>query len=247
VAASSAKGHARSTLWSELRSFLTLHRTREMLRGRLGRGVAVGIGLLYGLLALLAGSMLQFGPTGASRTTVQVLSNPYSPAWWNYPALLVTAPGGILVLPFFATLSMLVVSVGVGVGMGAGLLLAVRFVRSWRLARSRSGFSSSLVGLTPAMVALLTLGACCSTSAAAAGSIGAIAVASGTTYNQIILNSWILNVFQVAVLAAALLAQEKLIGIFGEWVPSLSKNPVPAADSPSDSRVPAVLPTEESA
>ncbi|HKN06862.1 MAG TPA: hypothetical protein VJ021_04570 [Thermoplasmata archaeon] len=205
---------------SRLVSLLTLHRTRAILRSRRGRWVATSIGVVYGFVALLAGYMLQIVPTGASGTSAQVLTNSYSPAWWNYPAVLVVTPGGILVLPFLATVSMVLVSIGVGVGMGAGILLAARFFRTWKLARAGRGLASPLAGLTPAMVALLTLGACCSTSAAAAGSIGAIAEVSGTSYDQILLNSWILNVFQVAVLGIALIAQEYLIGVFSNLAKS---------------------------
>ncbi|HXQ79061.1 MAG: hypothetical protein WB788_02290 [Thermoplasmata archaeon] len=205
---------------ARLLSLLTLRRTRGLLRSRRAKSVAIVIAVAYGFIALLAGYMLQIVPTGASGTTARVLTNSYSPAWWNYPAVLVVTPGGILVLPFLATVSMVLVSIGVGVGMGAGLLLATQFFRTWKLARAGRGLVSPLAGLTPAMVALLTLGACCSTSAAAAGSIGAIAEVSGTSYDQILLNSWILNVFQVAVLGIALLAQEYLIGVFSSLAKS---------------------------
>jgi len=203
---------------SRLFSLLTLERTRATLRSRAGRLVATTVALLYGVIALFAGYMLQIAPTGATGTTARVLTNSYSPAWWNYPAVLVTTPGGILVLPFVATVSMVLVSIGVGVGMGAGILLAARFYRTWERAKRAGGLVSPLAGLTPAMVALLTLGACCSTSAAAAGGIGAIAEVTGTSYNQILLNSWILNVFQVGVLAIALIAQEQLISVYSKLV-----------------------------
>jgi len=176
--------------------------------------------------------MLQVGPTGASGTTVTVLTNSPSPAWWNYPALVVITPGGILALPFLATLSMVLMSVGVGVGMGAGLVLATRLVRSWRTARASGGLASSLAGLTPAMVALLTLGACCSTSAAAVGAIGALAEAGGTSYNEILLNSWALNLAQLAVLGVALLAQEQLIRVYGNLVEPSSRSTAHGADEP---------------
>jgi len=188
----------------------------------------VAIALSYGVLALLAGYMLEFVRTGSSGVTVEVLSNPYSPAWWNYPALIVISPGGVLALPFFATISMVIVSIGVGLGMGAGLLVAVRFFRTWKAARTGGRSATSLAGMTPAMVAVLTLGACCSTSAAAAGGIGAVAVASGTTYDQLLLNSWFLNVFQIVVLAVALLAQEMLISVYDSLLQS-SPNAGPAA------------------
>ncbi len=207
-----------------LLSLLSLSRTRATVRSSRGKAIVAGIGVAYGLVALLAGYMLELVRTGASGTTVVVLTNPYSPAWWNYPALIVITPGGVLALPFFATFSMVVVSFGVGLGMGAGLLVAVRFFRSWRSAKASGRPATSLAGMTPAMVAVLTLGACCSTSAAAAGGIGAVAVASGTTYTQILLNSWFLNVFQMVVLAIALLAQELLISMYDSLLQGSSES-----------------------
>ncbi|HLN51344.1 MAG TPA: hypothetical protein VK455_04760 [Thermoplasmata archaeon] len=222
-----------------LLAILTLRRTRAVVRSRGGRLVVAGIALAYAFIALLAGYMLEFARTGASGVSAEVLTNRYSPAWWNYPAVLVVAPGGVLALPFLATVAMVVVSMGVGLGMGAGLILAVRFVRSWRTVKASGGTGSPLAGLTPAMVAVLTLGACCSTSAAAAGGIGAIAEASGTTYNQILLNSWYLNVFQVAVLGLALIAQEQLIAVYGNLLGTSAETPrrVPNATRRAASRV----------
>ncbi|MGD0256906.1 MAG: hypothetical protein ABSB90_03375 [Thermoplasmata archaeon] len=162
-----------------LGSLLTLRRTRAEVRGVRAKLAVTAIAVGYGFVALLAGYMLEFVRTGASTPTVAVLTNPYSPAWWNYPALIVVTPGAVLVLPLLATISMAVVSIGVGLGMGAGLLVAIRFFRSWRAARTMEGQVPLLAGMTPAMVALLTLGACCSTSAAAAGALGAVASITG--------------------------------------------------------------------
>ena len=80
-------------------SLLTLKHTRATLRGGRGRMIATSIAIFYGSIALIAGFMLQVGPTGASGTTVRILTNSYSPAWWNYPAVLVTTPGGSSYFP----------------------------------------------------------------------------------------------------------------------------------------------------
>lgn len=198
-----------------LLDLLTLSRTRRVLRVRGGRTLAVLVALIYGLVALVVGSMLEFVPTGASTLSVQTIYDPLSPEWWNYPALLLVAPEGILVLPFFASLSMLVVSIGVGIGMGAGLLVAVRVYRDWKRSKAQGRSVGSMAGLTPAMVALLTLGACCSTSFAAAAGIGAVAMASGVTLTLLQLNNWYLNVLQILVLGIALIAQEGLLKLYG--------------------------------
>jgi hypothetical protein len=197
-----------------LSAWLTLRQTRALLRGKGAKAIAVGVGGVYAVVSLLVGLMLEIVPTGVHSTTVTLLTGAYEPDWWNYPALLVVGPNGVLALPFFPTLSMIVVSIGVGLGMSAGLLVAVRLLRERKAARRGSGTASTLAGMTPAMVAVLTLGACCSTSAAAAAGIGAVAQASGTTYDQLLVNSWYLNVFQMVVLGVALLAQEQLLSIY---------------------------------
>ncbi len=198
-----------------LLSVLTLSRSRKLIRSAIGRSLAISIALVYGFISLVVGLMLIFGPTGTTSTQVEVITNPYVLQWWNYPAVLVIAPGGVLELPFFDTVSTILVSIGVGIGMSAGILLAMRIVRQRRQSASGAGAATTLASLTPAMVALLTLGACCSTTAAAAAGIGAVAQASGTTYSQLLLNSWYINVFQLAVLTMALLAQEQLIRVYG--------------------------------
>jgi len=98
--------------------------------------------------------------------------------------------------------------------MAAGLRLAYRLWRRRRVnGSSGTAVSTSLAGLTPAMVALLTLGACCSTTAAAAAGIETLAQASGYGPDQILVSSWYLNIFQLAVLGIALLAQEELLSV----------------------------------
>jgi hypothetical protein len=219
-----------------LASVLTLSRTRKLIRNAMGRGLAISIALVYGFISLVVGLMLIFGPTGVTSTQVEVITNPYVLQWWNYPAVLVIAPGGVLELPFFDTVSTVLVSMGVGIGMSAGIMLALRIVRQRRQAPSGAGAATTLASLTPAMVALLTLGACCSTTAAAAAGIGAVAQASGTTYSQLLLNSWYLNVFQLAVLALALLAQEQLLRVYGGVFGLGDGSGVPGQARPSPSR-----------
>ncbi len=192
----------------------SLRRTRGQFRRPRETLLAVAIGGVYAIAALLVGQMLEIGPTGSTTTYFQVLRDPNSLQWWNYPALVVVTPHWLLALPFLATLAMGIVSAGVGLGMGAGLLLGIRVLRARRPALGRAGALSSLAGLTPGLLVLLTLGACCSTTAAAVAGIGAIAQSGGTTVNNLLLNTWYLNAFQIGVLWVALLAQEQLIGVY---------------------------------
>lgn len=196
-------------------SLATLERSRAELRGRWARVLAVAVAVVYGFVALQVGLMLTFGPTGQTTTTIFLLwGNGYA-AWWNYPALLVIFPGGLLALPFFATVVMVLVSIGVGIGMTVGIVLTARLLRKRRRELRGPASTGAAVGLTPAMIALVTLGACCSTTAAATAGIGALAQASGTTLDTVLLNNWYIGVFQLVVLWVALVAQEQLLAVYG--------------------------------
>ncbi len=195
----------------------TLPRSRELLRGTRGAWLLVAsIAILYGFVSMLVGLMLELGPTNFRTTSVTVLltAGPGDP-WWNYPALLVVAPNAVLALPFFATLSMVLVSLGVGLGMAVAVVLSLRLLRQRRRALGTPAGLGTVAGLTPAMIALVTLGACCSTTAAATAGIGLAAQASGTTLAALLVNTWYLGVFQIVVLGAALLAQEQLAEVYG--------------------------------
>jgi hypothetical protein len=214
---------------------LLLPRSRAILRTPMGRALTVSVAFVYGFISLLVGNMLSFGPTFATGTVVQILEPGSSPQWWNFPALVVIAPGGTLILPFFATVTMVVVSIGVGIGMSVGIVLAVRLLRQRTKQLGGPTAVGSLAGLTPAMLALVTLGACCSTTAAATAGIGAVAQASGSSTTALLANSaWYLGVFQMVVLFVALLAQEQLLTVygilFGLETTSISPAPVPRVD-----------------
>ncbi|HKV90867.1 MAG TPA: hypothetical protein VJQ43_06735, partial [Thermoplasmata archaeon] len=138
--------------------------------------------------------------------------------------------------PFLATVTMIVVSIGVGIGMSVGLVLAYRLLRQGREGAGRSATFGSVTGLTPAMIALVTLGACCSTTAAATAGIGVVAQASGTTLQNVLANSWYLNVLQVGVLWVALIAQEQLLTVYGRIFRVDEPAPSVEATVPVDAR-----------
>jgi hypothetical protein len=175
--------------------------------------------LLYVIGSVFVGGMLVLGnfPGGYSWTVLW--NGPPGTGTWNYPGLLVVAPWGVVSLPFFATLSMLVVSVGVGLGMTVAFLLVVRLLKPKREGAAGSSSAGAVAGLTPAMISLVTLGACCSTTAAATAGVGLVAQASGTSSSNLLLNNWYLGVFQIVVVWIALLGQELLLivyaGLFG--------------------------------
>ncbi|MCI4365877.1 MAG: hypothetical protein L3K10_07470 [Thermoplasmata archaeon] len=208
---------------------LTLREIRSFIRRSSARGGVVFFGLLYVLGSLFIGGMVVFGNIqgGYQVTALWGSANGGS---WNYPGLLIVAPWGVVSLPFFATFAMIVVGVGVGLGMTVAFLLGLQLLRPRTEGRGRTGASGALAGLTPAMISLVTLGACCSTTAAATAGVGLVAQASGTSVSNLLVNNWYLGVFQIVVVWVALVAQEMLLvvyaGLFGRTpIPGLAAGP----------------------
>jgi hypothetical protein len=196
-------------------SILLFRATRQLLRDAHARMMVVFFAILYALGSMVLGGMLIITRMPGGYSAMVLWGNALGQGGWNYPGLLVVAPWGIVTLPFLATWGMVFVSIGVGVGISVGLLIAVRLVRDRRRAARAPGSVASVAGLTPAMIALVTLGACCSTTAAATAGVGLVAQASGTTVNSLLVNNWYLDVFQAVVVLIALLAQEMLLEVYG--------------------------------
>lgn len=194
---------------------LTLRRSLDAVNTPLGKNLVAITACLYALGSMMVGDMLTFSRTGAPTIYITVLPTPVNYAWWDFPAVEITAPGGQLVLPFFATLATVIVSIGVGVGMSVGVVLAVRLLRERKGSLGAPTALSSAAGLTPAMIALVTLGACCTTTAAATAGVGLVAQTSGTSATLLLTYNWYLAVFQMGVLWAALVAQEQIIAVYG--------------------------------
>lgn len=195
-------------------SVLYLTETRSRLRTWWARILTGSIASVYLLVSMLTGQMLILTPIRTGYVE-EVVYGYGATQWWNYPGVLIVQPWGIVALPFFPTVAMIVVSAGVGLGMGAAVVLGIELIREHRQERRGPVVTSSIAGLTPAMIALVTLGACCSTTAASAAGLGVVAQASGTTINNLVLNNWYLGVFQIVVLGVALVAQEQLFVTYG--------------------------------
>lgn len=210
---------------------LTLREVRRFIRKPWAWGLAVLFGFLYLLGSLLEGGMLGLAHLSGGYTITIITSNATGAGWWNYPAVIVAAPWGYLELPFFTAVSMLVVAVGVALGMTVAVLLAFRLLRPGVAGAARTKAVGTATGLTPAMIGLVTLGACCSTTAAASAGVGLVAQASGTSVSNLLLNDWYLGLFQVVVVWSALFAQELLLtvyrGLFGPG-PAEEARPRPA-------------------
>jgi hypothetical protein len=196
-------------------SVLALSETRRFVRVGHARMMAAFFAILYALGSMVLGGMLILTRVPGGYTTEVLWGNVLGSGQWNYPGLLVVAPWGVLSLPFLATISMVLVSAGVGLGVAVAILISVRLVRDRRSGAAGAGGVGSVAGLTPAMIALVTLGACCSTTASATAGVGLVAQASGSTLNNLLINNWFLDVFQVAVVYVALMAQELLLRVYG--------------------------------
>jgi hypothetical protein len=129
--------------------------------------------------------------------------------WWDYPGLLALQPWGVLSLPFLATVTMILVSVGVGLSVTVAIRLLLPVLRRRiRGANARSAATGAGIGSTPAITGLATLGACCC-STCATGGVAVVAAASGISVSTLLLNNWYLNIFELAVVYIALVAQER--------------------------------------
>ena len=196
-------------------SILSFSATRSLLRQAHARMMVVFFAILYGLGSMALGGMLLITRLPGGYSYEILWGNALGQGSWNYPGFLLVAPWGIVTLPFLATWSMVLVSLGVGVGISVGILVTVRLVRERRRSVAAPGSVAAAAGLTPAMIALVTLGACCSTTAAATAGVGLVAQASGSNVSTLLVNNWYLDVFQVTVVAVALLAQELLLEVYG--------------------------------
>ncbi len=215
-------------------AILTLREIRAYIRNSSARGGVVFFALLYGLASAFSSGMILIASIPGGYTLTTFWSGPASTGFWNYPGVLLVAPWGVVDLPFFPTLAMVLVSIGVGYGMTVAFLLTLRLLKDRNKSGRGAGATGTVAGLTPAMITLVTLGACCSTTAAASAGVGLVAQASGTSITNLLVNNWFLGVFQIVVVWIALLAQELLLivyaGIFGSPSESEAMPAAPTLD-----------------
>ncbi len=177
--------------------------SRRLLRSRWGWGLTAIIAAGYALLSMSASGMVEWGAGGA-------WSAQWSPAG---VALILRGYGFSATLPIGPTLITAVVSAGVGFGLAVGLSIPLRS----RRVHAQSGGNSAafLASLTPSMMALATLGACCSTiTSSAAGMIPSWGGHGPATGGPAWMAPELLGLVQAILLGAALLAQERLLRVF---------------------------------
>lgn len=193
---------------------ISLHHSRILVRRPRYLLLALGIAVAYALVAMVVGGMLEIFWPPAHLSSYWVVLTSGTPTW-NYPGVLAVNPYFVLSLPFLPTVFMGLISAGVGLGMSVAVVLSANLLRRRAATSARPATVGTAAGLTPAMIALVTLGACCSTTAAATAGIGLTAQATGTTTDALLLNNWYLGLFQLVILYVALLAQEQLLTIYG--------------------------------
>lgn len=211
-----ADGRASPGIWA----LVSLRRSRTLVRRPRFFGLAIGIAVAYALIAMVVGAMLEIFSPPAHLASYWVVLTAGTPAW-DYPALLAVNPYFILALPFLPTVFMVLTSAGVGLGMSVAVILGASLLRRRKSASARPAAVGTAAGLTPALIALVTLGACCSTTAAATAGIGLTAQATGTSALTLLANDWYLGVFQLVILYVALLAQEQLLTVYGTIAPTV--------------------------
>ncbi|MFZ0698726.1 MAG: hypothetical protein WAN74_00805 [Thermoplasmata archaeon] len=200
---------------SRVWSLLTLQGTRALLSGPRYR-ILVGLtALAYALGAMLIGGMLYIPshPLDTGWFFYVYPSGPGPP--WTYPAILAGGPNFLVDLPIVSGILMTLSAAGVGLGMSLAILLGARLIRLRKAGLLRPTAIGSTAGFTPVIIALVTLGACCSTTAAATAGIALAAQSSGTTPAAALANAWYLGVFQAGVIYVALIAQEQLLSVYG--------------------------------
>ncbi|HYM40119.1 MAG TPA: hypothetical protein VEY12_08270 [Thermoplasmata archaeon] len=208
-------GRGRGDTLRRLVSLMSLSQTRALLRTRRAKGWAFDVALLYAILSMLLGGMLDVS-TAHQSFAAQVL---YSGSpWWDYPWVFVIVPGLFLTLPFLPAVGMALVSAGVGLGGTSALLLLLPRIRlpDGTEAQPSPGTTAAVA---PAITGLATMGACCCTTCASAAGVAVVAAASGTDLATLLREDWYISLFQVMVVGLCLLVTERALRTSNQTCP----------------------------
>ncbi len=187
------------------------------LRYRVLVGV-IGIGYIFGTM-LLSGML--FIPAHPLNVPTFLFVEPARHGGiWTYPAILAGNAYFQVDLPLVSSILMTLSAAGIGLGMALAVRLVARLIRDRKAGLLRPTALGSAAGLTPAMIALVTLGACCSTTAAATAGISLAAHAGGIGLAGLLSNTWYLGVIQLSVVYVALIAQEQLLRVYELFPPA---------------------------
>lgn len=198
--------------------------TRALLRSRGGYGLASAIAVAYGLLSMLSTGMVRADGGPVARV---VWETPPS----GDPVILLSGLGWSATLPLEGLGLTILVALATGVGLGAAVAVSLRLRAGACSAKIGTTSAATVAALAPAMMALVTLGACCSTVAAAASGLVGGTGSSQLALGPITVPTLFLGVGQLGLLAVALSAQERLFRMFGDLL-RLEPGPSPPSKVP---------------
>lgn len=221
----------------EVRSLLTLDRTRSTLLEPRYRALVGSVGLAYAVGTMVIGGMLYFSAQPL-RTGWFFLVYPSGPGpSWTYPAILAGGPMFQVDVPLGMGILLTLAAAGIGLGMSLAVYLGVRLVRRNAAGLRGVGTGGAAVGLAPVMFALVTMGACCSTVTAATAGVSLAAQSTGSSPSAALANAWYLGVIQVVVVYVALVVQEQLLRNFGGELTAPRPKAARTAATPTTSRL----------
>lgn len=183
--------------------------TRALLRSRGGYWLALAITVAYGLLSMLSTGMVR--ADGGAVARVAWVTPPSGD-----PVILLSGLGWSATLPLESLGITILVAVATGVGLGAAVAVSLRLRAGGASTKIGTTSAATVAALAPAMMALVTLGACCSTVAAAASGLVGGTGSSQLALGPITVPSLFLGIGQLGLLAVALSAQERLFRMFGD-------------------------------
>ncbi len=216
-------------------SILSLQRSRSLLAGRLGLSVAALIAALFAIVSMTVGGMIVF--FGYSQTATGTYLFTAGSPFWDYPEILALFPQGEVRLPLLPTVAMAITSIGVGIAGSVAMLLLVPSLRA-RAFRDRKkgrpgsatgivpavaglGLPGATAGMGPAIAGIGIVGSCCCIACTSASSLAVfsaaggidVAAAGGINFFSLLANNWYVSLFQVAVVWASLVAQERTLAV----------------------------------
>lgn len=201
-------------------TFLALPRLRAILAVPIFRRVAEASALAYVAVAGATGMVTEL-PRASSGGFLWIV--PRGPGFpWEFPAVLAGDGRWRVVAPILPTLVMVLTAAGVGLGMASVAFVIGRYRAEGRRVADGPG---AALGLSPALVAFLLLGACCGATAAAGAGVVAMAAGTGTNATAVSVNPWFVGLFQLAVVMLSLFAQEQLLEIYEGVAPEARPSP----------------------
>ena len=183
--------------------------TRRLIGTSHGWSFTGALAAGYALLSMVLTGMVRFSGTASVRAQ-------WVPNLSGGPGIILQAFGLSAVLPLESSALTILVALVTGVGLGAGTLVTFRLAQSSKSTKKGTGTAASIAALTPAMMAMVTLGACCSMVAASSSGFFPGARSPEITLGAWTVPSLILGLAQLGLLMGAVSAQERIFATFAD-------------------------------